>query len=68
MPRVSSHRRQENRNRRRKARRSLSRMLLDDETFAPEDDYTDLLRVEVMARREPAGRLVAFGPFEAEDQ
>jgi hypothetical protein len=68
MPRVSSHRRQELRNRRRKARRSLSRLLLDDDMVIPEDDYAQLLQVEAMPRRESQGRLVEFGGGEVEDQ
>lgn len=61
MPRVNSRRRQEIRNRRRKARRSLSQLLLDDDPMLPEDDYAQLLQVEAMPRRESHERLVAFG-------
>jgi hypothetical protein len=68
MPRGKSHRRQEIRYRRRKARRSLSRLLFDDDTMVPEDDYAQLLQVEAMPRRETPGRLVAFGGTEIDDQ
>jgi hypothetical protein len=68
MPRVNSHRRQELRNRRRKARRSLSRLLLDDDMMVPEDDYAQLLQVEAIRRRDTQGRLVEFGGSEGEDQ
>lgn len=68
MPRVKSHRRQDIRNRRRKSRRSLSRLLFDDDTMIPDDDYGHLLQVEAMSRRETQGRLVAFGSGEIEDQ
>ena len=68
MPRVKSHRRQEIRNRRRRARRSLSQLLLDDDTMVPEDDYAQLLQVEAMPRREAQERLVSFGATDTEDR
>jgi hypothetical protein len=67
MPRVKSHRRQEIRNRRRKARRSLSRLLLDDDTLVPDDDYAQVVQVEAM-RRETQGRGLVFGSSEIEDR
>lgn len=68
MPRVKSHRRQEIRNRRRKARRSLSRLLLDDDTMVPEDDYAHVVQVEAMSRLEMQGLGLAFGSGEIEDR
>ena len=68
MPREKSHRRQGIRDRRRRARRSLSLLFLDDDLIASEEDYARLLQVEAIPRREAHERFQASAGADTEDQ